>query len=82
MEELCEEVGQTEPHAKTVDKKHQEAKKSKTVKTAVDTNDAMIQNKLQDSRIAMIQNKLKDSRIAKTRNESKDAELRWMHTVD
>ena len=32
MEEFCEEVGQAEPHAKTVDKNAKEAKKPKTVK--------------------------------------------------
>ena len=70
MEEFCEEIGQTEPRAKTVDKKPKEAKRAKTVKFAVDTNDGMIQNKL------------KDSRIAKIKNETKDAKLRWMCTVD
>ena len=70
MEEFCEEIGQTEPHAKTVDKKPKEAKKPKTVKFAIDTNDEMMQNKLLDSR------------IAKIKNETKDAKLRWMHTVD
>ena len=34
-EEYCAEIGQTEPHAKTVDKKPKEAKKPKTVKFAV-----------------------------------------------
>ena len=82
MEEFCEEIGQTEPHAKTVDKKPTEAKKPKTVKFAVDTNDKMIQNKLKNSTIAMIKNKLKNSRIAKIKNESKDAKLRWMHPMD
>ena len=32
MEELCEEIGQTETHAKTMDEKPKEAKKPKTVK--------------------------------------------------
>ena len=36
MEELCEEIGQTEPQAKSVDKKPKEAKKPKTVKFVVD----------------------------------------------
>ena len=48
MEEFCEEIGQTDRYAKTVDKKPKEAKKPKTVKFAVDTNDEMIQNKLKD----------------------------------
>ena len=39
MEEFFEEIGQTEPHAKMVDKKPKEAKKPKTVKFAVATND-------------------------------------------
>ena len=43
---------------------------TKKVKFEVDTNDEMIQNKLNDSRIAMI------------KNETKDATLRWVHTVD
>ena len=70
MEEFCEEVGQTELHAKTVDKKPKEAKKPKTVKFAADTNDETIRNKL------------KDSRIAKIKTESKDAKLRWMHAMN
>ena len=82
MEELCDEIGQTELHAKTGDKKPMETKKPKTVKFAVDTNDDMIQNKLTGSRIEMIQNKLNDSRVAKIKNETKDAKLRWMHTID
>ena len=61
MEEFCEEIGQTEPHAKTVDKKPKDAKKSKTVNFAFDTNDEMIQNKLKDSRIAKIKNETKDA---------------------
>ena len=72
--EFCAEIGQTEPQAKTVDKK--------AVTFAVDTNDEMIQNKLKDSRIAMIKNKPKDSRFAMIEKESKDAKLRWMHTMD
>ena len=43
-EEFCAEIGQTEPHAKTVDKKPKEVKKL-NVKFAVDameTNDATI----------------------------------------
>ena len=70
MDEFCEEIGQTEPHAKTVAKKPKDANKPKTVKFAVGTNDEMIKNKL------------KDSRTAKIKNESKNAKLRWMHTMD
>ena len=32
VEEFCAEIGQTEPHAKTVDKKPKEVKKLKKVK--------------------------------------------------
>ena len=46
MEEFCEEIGQTDPHANTVDKKSKEVKKLKKVKFAVDT--------FKDSRIAKI----------------------------
>ena len=65
MEEFCAEIGQTEPHAKTVDKKLKEIKKLKTVKFAVEameTNDETIKNKLKDSRVATIKNELKDAR--------------------
>ena len=63
MVEFCEEIGQTEPHAKTVDKTPKEAKRPKTVKFAVDTNDEMTQNKLKDSRVAMIKNESKDAKL-------------------
>ena len=85
VDEFCAETGQTEPHAKTVDKKPKEVKKLKTVKFAVETmrtSDETIKNKFKDSSIATIKNKLKDSGVAKIENESKDAQLRWMHTVD
>ena len=45
MEEFCEEIGQTEPRAKTVDKNPKDAKKPKTVNFPVDTNDETIQKK-------------------------------------
>ncbi len=63
MEEFCVEVGQTELHAKTVDKKSKEAEKPKTVKFAAGTNDETIQNKLKDSRIAKINNESKDAKL-------------------
>ena len=53
--EFCAEIGQTEPQAKTVDKK--------AVKFAADTNEDMIQNKLKDSRIAMIEKESKDAKL-------------------
>ena len=62
-EEFCAETGQTEPHAKTVDKKPKEVKKPKAVKFAVDTNDEIIQNKLKDSRTAQITNESKDAKL-------------------
>ena len=68
VEEICAEIGQTEPHAKTVDKKPKDVKKLKKVKLAeeaVETNDATIKNKS------------KDARVAEIKNESKDATLRW-----
>ena len=73
VEEFCAEIGQTEPHAETVDNKPKEVKKLKKVKFAVEameTNDVTVKNEL------------KDSRVAKIENESKDAKLRWMHTTD
>ena len=71
LEEYCVEVGQTEPLAKTVDKKPKEVKKLEKVKFAVvamETSDATI--------------KSKDARVAKIKNESKDSRLRWMHNMD
>ena len=64
--------GQTEHHAKTVDKKPREVKKLKKVEFAVEameTSDATIKNEPNDD-VAMI------------KNQSKDAKLRWMHTMD
>ena len=75
VEEFCAEIGQTEPHAKTVDKKPKEVKKMEKIKFAVESveiepNDAQIKNELQDAN------------LQKVKNETKDAKLRWMHTMD
>ena len=59
VEEFCAETGQTEPHAKTVDKKPKEVKKLKKVKFAVEameTNGVTIKNKSKDARVAKIKN--------------------------
>ena len=59
-------IGQTELHAKTVDKKPKEVKKLKKVEFAVEameTSDATIKNEPNDE-------------VAKIKNESKDAKLR------
>ena len=72
VEEFCAEVGQTEPHAKTVDKNPKEVKQLKKVKFAVEameTNDAKIENEPNDAY------------VAKIKSESKDGKLRWMHTT-
>ena len=57
VESLCAEIGQTEPHAKTVDKKPKEVKKLKKVKFAVEgmeiqSNDAKIKNEPKDAKFA------------------------------
>ena len=65
-------IGQTEHHAKTMDKKPREVKKLKKVKFAVEameTSDATLKNEPNDE-VAMI------------KNESNDATLRWVHTMD
>ena len=69
---LDTKIGQTKPHAKTVDKKPREVKKLKKVKFAVeamDTSDATIKNEPNDE-------------VATVKNQSNDAKLRWMHTMD
>ena len=69
---LDAKIGQTEPHAKSVDKKPTGFKKLKKVKFAVEameTSDATIKNESNDE-------------VAEIKNESKDAKLRWMQTVD
>ena len=65
-------IGQTEPHAKTVDKKPTEVKKLKKVKFAVEameTSDATTKIEPNDE-------------VAEIKNEAKNAKLRWMHTMD
>ena len=69
---LDAKIGQTKPHAKTVDKKSREVKKLKKVEFAAEamvTSDATIKNEPNDE-VAMI------------KNESNDATLRWVHTMD
>ena len=66
---LDAKIGQTEPHAKTVDKNITEVKKLKNVNEAMVTSDATIKNEPNDE-VAMI------------KNESNDATLRWVHTMD
>ena len=64
--------GQTEPHAKTVDKTPTGFKKLKKVTFAVEameTSDATIKNEPNDE-------------VAEIKDESKDAKLRWVHTMD
>ena len=64
--------GQTEPHAKTVDKKPTEFKKLKKVTfavEAVETSDATIKNEPNDE-------------VAEIKDESKDATRRWVHTME
>ena len=56
VEEFCAEIGQTEPHAKTMDKKPKEVKKLKKVKFAVEAmeiepNDAKIKNESKDAKL-------------------------------
>ena len=54
VEELCAEIGQTEPHAKTVDKKPQEVKKLQKVKfsvEAMETNDATIKDESKGAKL-------------------------------
>ena len=56
VEEFCEETGQTEPHAKTVDKKPKDVKKLKKVKFAVEAMeiepyDAKVKNESQDAKL-------------------------------
>ena len=73
VEEFRAEIGQTELHTKTMDKKLKEVKKLRKVQFAVEameTNDATIKNMS------------KDARVAKIKNVSKDAKLRLMHTMD
>ena len=58
VEEFCAEIGQREPHAKTVDKKPKEVQKLKKVKSAVEAMknepcDAKIKNESKDAKIAM-----------------------------
>ena len=72
LEEFCEEIGQTEPRAETLDEESKGAKKPKEVKFAVETME------MEET----VKNKLKDARIAKIKNESKVEKLQWMHTVD
>ena len=69
---LDAKIGQTKPHAKTVDKKPREVKKLKKVEFAaerMETSDATIKNEPNDE-------------VAEIKNESKDAKRRWVHTVD
>ena len=69
---LDAKIGQTEPHAKTVDKKPTDFKKLKKVTFAVEameTSDATIKNEPNDE-------------VAEIKDESKDAKLRWVHTMD
>ena len=53
VEEFCAEIGQTEPHAKTVDKRF---KKVKFAVAAMETNDAKIKNEPSDARFAKVKN--------------------------
>ena len=75
VEELCAEIGQTEPHAKTVDKKPKEVKKLKKVKFAVEATEIEPNN-------AKFKNEPKNATFAKAKNESTGAKSRWMHTMD
>ena len=52
VEEFCAEIGQTEPHARTVDKKPEEVKQLKKVKFAVEA----MEIKPKDARFAKIKN--------------------------
>ena len=57
-EEFSADIGQTEPHAKTMDKKPKEVKKLKKVKFAVEAmeieaNDAKVKNESDGRKIAM-----------------------------
>ena len=69
---FCAEIGQTEPHAETVDKEFKGVKKPKEVKFAVETTEMN----------ETVKNKLKDARIAKVKNESKVEKLQRTHTMD
>ena len=73
VEEFCAEIGQTEPHAKTVDKKPKDVKKLEKVNFEVEA---------METNGAKIENEPSDAEVAKIKNESKDAKLRWMHTMD
>ena len=60
VEEFCAEIGQTEPHAKTVDKKPKEVKKPKKVKFAVEAmeiepNVAKVKIKSKDAKLRWMQ---------------------------
>ena len=84
IEEFCAEIGQTEPHAETLDKESKGVKKPNKVKFAVEATemDETVKNRFKDARIARAKNKLKDARIAKIKNESKVEKLRWIHTME
>ena len=59
VEEFCAEIGETEPDAKTVDKKPKDVKKLKNVKfevEAMEPNDAKIENEPSDAEVAKIKN--------------------------
>ena len=72
IEELCAEIGQTEPCAETLDKEFKGVKKTKEVKFAVEAIEMD----------ETVKNRFKDARIAKIKNESKVEKLRWIHTMD
>ena len=69
VDELCAEIGQTEPHAKTLDKKPKKLKKIKFPDETMEANDGAVKNKLMDSRTATI------------KDEPMNAKLRWMHSM-
>ena len=71
VDEFCAEIGQTEPHAETLDKEPKGVKKPKDDKFAVETIEMD----------ETVKNKLKDARIAKIKNESKVEKLQRMHTM-
>ena len=57
VEEFCAKIGQSEPHAKTLDKKLKKVKKLEKVKFAVEameTNDAKIKNESKDAKLRWI----------------------------
>ena len=65
VEEFCAEIGQTEPHAKTVDKKSKEVKKLKKVKFAVDGWKRMMQRSRTSRRMQGMQRSRTSRRMQK-----------------